>query len=440
MHFDRRRFLVNTGAAIAGAAAFTGAGRSHAMSAVVDSARFDPLNWVSVRGQFDQLSRDQIHMSSFFLVSHPRPVREAIDGHRLAIDENPFDYVEKNMFEMPGRIQASVAEYLGGQPNEVAITNSTTMGLSLVYQGLLLKAGQEILTTTHDHFVHHEAVRLAAELAGASMKKIALFDDIKNVSEQDIVGRITKAINQRTRVVGITWVHSSTGLKLPVRAIAKAIAIANEGRAANERILIVVDGVHGFGVEDVNVAELGADFFIAGTHKWMFGPRGTGIVWAKPENWRTLRMVFPAMAIEPFLAWMSDSKLNAPMQASWMTQGGFHAFEYEWSIPAAFEFHKKIGRARIADRIHSLNDQCKEGLAKMPHVKLYTPRGSKLSAGLVCFDIEGMKSADVVKKLHEKRIIASTAPYREPYVRLAPSLLNTEEEVDMTLLAIKEMG
>jgi selenocysteine lyase/cysteine desulfurase len=72
---------------------------------------------------------------------------------------------------MPGRVQASVAEYTGGKPEEVALTNSTTMGLALVYQGLPLVAGQEILTTTHDHFVHHEAIRLAAERAGASVKK-----------------------------------------------------------------------------------------------------------------------------------------------------------------------------------------------------------------------------------------------------------------------------
>ncbi len=396
--------------------------------------------WTAVRDQFDQLSRDYIHLSSFFLVSHPRGVQEAIEKHRRAIDTNPFEYVEKNMFEMPGRIQVSAAGYLGGKPEEVAVTNSTTMGLALVYHGLPLKAGQEILTTTQDHFVHHESARLSAERAGALVKKVALFDEIKSVSEAEIVARINKAITPKTRVVGVTWVHSSTGLKLPVRAIADMIAIANKGRAEADRILLVVDGVHGFGVEDENVAEMGADFFVAGTHKWMFGPRGTGIVWAKAENWKMIRMIFPAFAIEPFLAWMSDTKLNAATQVSRVTQGGFHAFEYEWALPAAFEFHKQIGRARIAERIHSLNDQCKEGLAAMKHVRLYTPRGNKLSSGLIAFEIEGMKSADVVKRLHEKHIIASLAPYRESYARLAPSLLNTPEEVETTLRHIRALA
>ena len=437
---NRRNFFISAGVSIA-AAAINASGRTSGIESELTFPNANELSfWETVRAQFDQLSRDHIHLSSFFLVSHPRPVREAIERHRNAIDANPFEYVEKNIFEMPRKIQTAVAEYLGGKPDEVAITNSTTMGLALVYHGLPLKAGQEILTTTHDHFVHHESARLSAERAGATVKKIALFENIRSVSDAEIVERIKKAITPKTRVLGVTWVHSGTGLKLPIRALASTIAEANKGRSESDRVLLVVDGVHGFGVEDESVAELGADFFIAGTHKWIFGPRGTGIVWARAENWKMIRSIFPAMALEPFMAWMSGSKLTAPTQASWITQGGFHAFEYEWALPAAFEFHKQIGRANVAQRIHSLNDQCKEGLAAMGHVRLHTPRGNKLSSGLIAFEIEGTKSADVVKRLHEKHIIASTAPYRESYARLAPSLLNTPEEIETTLRQIRALA
>ncbi len=398
------------------------------------------MSWQAVRDQFDLLARDHIHLSSFFLTSHPRVVRDEIEKHRRAIDENPFVYLEERFMTMPGVVQAAAAEYLGGKPEEVAITNSTTMGLSHVYMGLPLKAEQEILTTVHDHYVHSEAARLASERAGATVKKIALFDDISLVSEQDIVNRIKKAVTPKTRILGITWVHSSTGLKLPLRSIANVIADVNTGRAESDRIIVVVDGVHGFGVEDEVIAETGVDFFVAGTHKWIFGPRGTGIVWAKADNWKNLRLIFPATAMEPFVAWITGKEIKQTVQASWIGQGGFHAFEYAWALPAAFEFHKRIGRTRIAERIHSLNDQCKEGLAKMKHVKTYTPRGKKLSSGLVCFEVAGMKSTDVVKRLHEKKIIASVAPYRESYVRLAPSLMNTPEEIETTLREIRSIA
>ena len=428
------------GATALAAGTISAVGQSSNLKSAPENAAGDLQNWTNVREQFDLLARDYIHMSSFFLASHPRPVREAIEKYRRAIDDNPFLFVEHNMFTMPARIQAAVAEYTGGKPAEIAVTNSTTMGLALIYQGLPIAEGQEILTTAHDHFVHHEAIRLAAQRAGARVKKIELYDYLSTATESEIAGRIKKAITPKTRVVGITWVHSGTGLKLPVRLIADALAEANRGRAEADRILLVVDGVHGFGVEDESVAAMGADFFIAGTHKWIFGPRGTGIVWAKADNWKMLRMVFPAFAMATFGAWLADAELKAPVQAAWITQGGFHAFEYEWALPAAFEFHQKIGRARIAARIHALNDQMKEGLAKIPRVRLYTPRGNRLSSGLICFEIDGMKSEEVVKRLLEKRIVASTAPYKTAYARLAPSLLNTPEEIETTLGEIKKLS
>src|SRR5688572_25725021 len=199
---NRRQFLLRSGVSLTAATLATP--RMQAIPPIDSTSEHN--RWSSVRNQFDQLSPDYIHLSSFFIASHPRPVREAIEKHRQAIDSNPFVYLEEHMFEMPAKIQASVAEYIGGKPEEIAITNNTTMGLALVYHGLTIKRSQEILTTTHDHFVHHEAIRLAAERSESTVKKIALFDDIEKVSEGDIVARIKKGITAKTRVVGVTWV------------------------------------------------------------------------------------------------------------------------------------------------------------------------------------------------------------------------------------------
>lgn len=433
---DRRHFLAATGCAVA-TKSLSASDPSSSLTFASASPN-DSRDWASVREQFD-LTRDYIHLSSFFLTSHPRPVREAIEKHRREIDANPFLYVEQHMFQMPEQVRAAVAEYLGGQTDEVALTNSTTMGLAFVYHGLPVKAGQEILTTTHDHYVHHEAIRLAAERSGASVKKIALFDDFNSITEEDIVQRIRKAVTSRTRAVGITWVHSGTGLKVPVRRIAEALAEINQGRDEAERALLIVDGVHGLGVEDELVARMGCDFFVAGTHKWIFGPRGTGLIWAKADTWRQMRPTFPAFAVGPFAAWLRGETPRG-MEAGWIAPGGFHSFEYAWALPAAFAFHKQIGRSRITERIRSLNKQCKEGLARMAHLKLYTPRASELSAGLICFGVEGMKPEEIVARLLARRIIASTAPYAVPFARLAPSLLNSPEEIEMTLREISALA
>ncbi|CAN5835306.1 hypothetical protein BH18ACI4_BH18ACI4_20700 [soil metagenome] len=96
--------------------------------------------------------------------------------------------------------------------------------------------------------------------------------------------------------------HSGSGLKVPVRRVAEAITEVNAGRAEADRIFLIVDGVHGLGVEDETIAQMGCDFFIAGTHKWIFGPRGTGLIWAKASTWKTMRPTMPAFDFGPFTA------------------------------------------------------------------------------------------------------------------------------------------
>lgn len=436
MTINRRQFLAATGATVTNG--LLTAKQTNSSSRKASGKAGDHQDWQFVRAQFD-LARDYVHLSSFFLASHPRPVREAIEQHRRGIDDNPLLYAEPRLFAMPWPTHVAAAEYLGGKPDEVALTNSTTMGLAFVYHGLPLKAGQEILTTTHDHYVHHESIRLAADRAGASVKKISLYDDAKSISEEDMVRRIKQAITAKTRAVGITWVHSSTGVKVPVRRIAAMLNEINASRSEATQVLLIVDGVHGFGVEDETVAQMGCDFFVAGTHKWIFGPRGTGLIWAKTDSWKMMRPTFPTADFNSFAAWMRGETPHGMIPAG-VFPGGFHAFEYVWALPAAFDFHQRIGRTRIAERIHHLNDQCKEGLAQMRHVKLHTPRGNKLSAGFVCFDIEGLKPKEVVERLLARHIIASASPYAASCARIAPSLLNSPEEIETTLREIRALA
>ncbi len=393
-----------------------------------------PQDWAWVRDQFE-LRRDLAHFATFYLVSHPRPVREAIEALRRALDENPFEVVDHGLFNKPDEVRRAAAAYLGGRPEDVGLTRSTTEGIALIYAGLRLRPGQEILTTTHDHYVHHESIRLAAQRGGAEVRRVPLYDEGSRAAEDEIVERLRRAVRRATRVIGMTWVHSSTGVKLPIRSIAAAVAQVNRSREAADRVLLVVDGVHGFGVEDEAAADLGCDFFAAGTHKWIFGPRGTAIVWGRREAWERVQPSIPAFEMPPFMAWQHGVD-PGPTQGAWMSPGGFHAYEHMWALPAAFAFHKEIGRARIAGRIHEMNPRLKDGLAGLRHVTLHTPRAPGLSAGLVAFEVAGLPPKDVVRRLRERRITASTSPYLQSFARLSGSILNTPEEVDAAVAAV----
>lgn len=440
---DRRDFLVRTGLALSAAVLTANVPLSRALAGL---ARPSPLvaqpprldSWEAVRDQFP-LARDVIHMSCFFLASHPTTVREAIEVHRRGLDENPRGYWLDHSERLEGAVLGAAADYLGVNPTDIALTDSTTMGLGLLYGGLTLRQGEEVLTTVHDHYSTEMSLRLRAQRTGASIRQIPLYRKLETVSRDELVDTLVSAVRPQTRIVAVTWVHSSTGLKLPIREMADALAKINAGRPESDRALLCVDGVHGLGVEDVRMEDLGCDFFIAGTHKWLFGPRGTGLVWGHPRAWPVANATIPTFNFEAYRVWMKETPPKEIPHGAIMTPGGFHSFEHRWALNEAFRFHQAIGKARIAERIRSLNDQLKEGLAKMQHVKLRTPRARDLSAGIVCFEVDGWKPEQVVEHLHERRIMGSVTPYATKYVRLAPSLLTLPEEVEKTLQEIRSI-
>lgn len=435
LDLDRRSFLVRTGLTISTALLSGGLPGSLAAPPASPNA-FD--DWEAIRAQF-HLSRRLIHLAGFFLASHPKTVREAIERHRAGLDADPIGYWLEHEEKQEAAVLRAAADYLGVDPTDIALTDSTTMGLGLLYGGLQLREGQEILTTTHDHYSTETSLRLRAERTGATVRQVPLYRSLNDVSRDELVDSLRKSITPATRIVAVTWVHSSTGLKLPIRDMAAAIQMINRARDERDQVIFSVDGVHALGVEDFRLSDLGCDFLIAGTHKWMFGPRGTGLVWGSQKAWPVAQAIIPTFNTQAYDMWMKLTPPRSLPQSIYMTPGGFHSFEHRWALEEAFKFHLAIGKSRVTRRIYELNQQLKRGLAAMPHVTLHTPVSQDLSAGIVCFEIAGMTPSQVVGRLRQRGIVGSVTPYATQYARLAPGVLNFPEEIEKTLAAVRAL-
>lgn len=393
--------------------------------------------WSEVRSQFS-LDKGKIHMALMLLSSHPKPVQDAIDMHRERFNANPTEYWENHFQTVIPRITNAAAQYLNCKPGEIALTDSTTQGLGTLYNGFKLDTSDEILTTTHDHYSTEKALDYAVTKTGASLNRISLYENPSEASVDEILGNLKAGITPNTKLVAVTWVHSSTGVKLPIKKMSELIQEVNAKRSSGKRIYLAVDGVHGFGVEDITMESMGCDFFVAGTHKWLFGPRGTGIIWAKEDAWDQIIPTIPPFSRE-YAVWLGLMSKDVLTFSDRFTPGGFHAFEHRWSLDTAFHFHQEIGKSRVEERTHYLNVRLKKELKQMSHVTLHTPISSELSAGINCFEVEGLGPAEIVNKLYEQRIVASTSPYRESYARLTPCIINTEEEVMTCIKAVQKL-
>ncbi|HRI38551.1 MAG TPA: hypothetical protein PLO50_08355, partial [Nitrospira sp.] len=142
-NLGRRDFLVRTGLAL-GAALLADAHNHARANSSSPQGKFE--SWENIKAQFP-LSPQLIHLAAFFLASHPTPVREAIERHRAGLDADPIGYWFDHEEKQEATVLQAAAEYLGADPTDIALTDSTTMGLGLLYGGLKLGNEQEILTT-----------------------------------------------------------------------------------------------------------------------------------------------------------------------------------------------------------------------------------------------------------------------------------------------------
>jgi selenocysteine lyase/cysteine desulfurase len=422
-----RRRLIGAAAGVAGAAGLA-ACRPESAAPPAAAAPFDPRSWPSVRAQF-ALRPDVAHLSAFVFAPHPAPVRAAVEQHRHGFDVDAIGYLHANEGPAEDAVVTAAATYLGAGPDEIAFTDSTTMGLGLVYAGLRLRPGEEILTTEHDFYATHEALRLRAAAHGTVVKRVRLYAEAASATVDGVVAAVLDALTPRTRVLALTWVHSSTGVRLPVRAIADAVR-----ERAGDRVLICVDGVHGLGAVDATPADLGADFLIAGTHKWLFGPRGTGVVVGSPAGWAAYTPVIPTFDRRAFTGPGAGMRGGGAA-----TPGGYHTFEHRWALAEAFGFHAAVGRARVAGRTAALATALKTGLAGVPGVTVHTPAAPELSAGVVCCAVDGVDAGQAVRRLADANVVASVTPYEQQLLRFGPSIVNDEDDVARAVAAVRSL-
>ena len=336
------------------------------------------------------------HFDAFLFAAHDQPVRDAIERHRRVFYQGAATYLNVHPGLFVRAFAAATARHLQVMTSELAFTDSTTMGLGLVYRGLI-ESGDEVLTTTHDHYATYESLRLA----GARVKRVTLYDDPAKATADEMLSRLEQAITPKTKVVALTWVHSSTGVRIPVEQLEIGPTL-------------VIDGVHGLAATTPRKV---GDVFIAGTHKWLGGPRGTGLIWT--EDFRPIKGTIPSF--DP----------TGPR----FTPGGWHSFEHRWALAEAFE----AWPADAPERIAQLASRLKDGLAELPHVRLITPRDPDVSAGIVCFEVDGVDASTVVSRLLERRIRASVTPYAIQYARLGTSLHVDAADVDAAVGSVKAL-
>ncbi len=365
----------------------------------------DPAYWARVRAQY-LIPEDRIFLNPATLGAQPGVVVDAVVEHTRRTAET---YPPRTDWSA---LKEAVGALLNADPAGLVFPRNTTEAMNFVANGLELAPGDEVLTTDHEHIGGLCCWELAAARRGVKLRQLPL--PVPASSREEIMALFRDAVTPDTRVISLSHVTFTNGTVLPVSEL---VALCRE-----RGLICVVDGAHPPGMMRVDMKALGPpDFYASSPHKWLGAPQGTGLLWMA-EPWR--ERLWPTEASG---GW-DDLSLGA------------HRFNHLGTLDesrlaglhAAVGFHQAIGSDRVEARCRSLRKRLRDALETLPGITIATPRDETLSAGVVAFKLDDLESLELQRRLVKAGNVRTrvVSEYGYGWMRLAPHVYNTEEEVE----------
>jgi selenocysteine lyase/cysteine desulfurase len=311
-----------------------------------------------------------------------------------------------------------MAAFVGAEPGEIAVTMNTPDSLSILATGIPWLPGDRIVITDLEFPANaHPWLNLAKQ----GVEVVIVPSRCGCIPIEDLVA----AMDNRTRLVSLSWVQFSTGYRSDLRAIAQA--------CHEKGIYLAVDAMQGLGALCFDVRELGVDFFAAASHKWLCGPTGVGWFYCRRDLIDAVEVKIIGHASYergPHDSWLdyrtelwSDARRFEPGLVNFLGLSG---------LEAALDLLLEVGMARVEAQIKHITDSLAQGLLERGY-QLAAPRGTRDWSGIVSFASDRYMPSD----LHKRLEVAGVSTTRhDDHIRVSPHFYNSDEEIERLLTAL----
>lgn len=375
---DRLQFLRRLGL---GAGLLVG-GRVHAATGEAESTGWPPTPavadspelWRAVRAQYP-IEEGLVYLNCGGLGPSPRPVLDILDLTARALQHR----VETGHF-FHEEARAVVAKFFGAQPDEICFTRNATEGNSIIAAGLALRAGDEVIFESHAHPGGSLPWLNQARQNGIVVRT---FEPDATTPEGNLE-RVAALVTPRTRVIQVSHITATTGLVMPVRALADF--------AREKNLWLHVDGAQSAGMIPVDLSALRCDSYATSGHKWLGGPRETGVLFIRADR---VDRVAPL-----HIGAYSSGDFDFSGQLVY-TQG-VRRHEYGTrnaaavvAVAEATRFQTTIGRERLAAHGARLASRLVAELQALPRVTVLTPQRAEMRASMATFQVDGRTASEL---------------------------------------------
>src|SRR6266566_3576493 len=373
-----------------------------------EQAAMDEDYWAIIQNSFT-VTRGIINLNNGGVSPIPRIVTDALVRYTWE-QEDATAYTMWQILEPQSEtIRTGLAELFGCDREEIAITRNASESLEILLMGMNFKPGDEILTTTQDYPRMLTTLRQREKRENLKLKLIQIPIPPKNLNE--IAAAFEKGITERTRLILISHMINITGQITPVKAVCDL--------ARARGIETIVDGAHSFAQFYFKQKDLGCDYFGTSLHKWLFAPKGTGMLYVKRDK---IEKLWPLMAAEA--KQVSDIRKFEEI--------GTHSAAPKLAIGEALLFHNGIGSKRKEARLRYLSRYWMNRLKDVPKIRFNTSFDPNQSCAIGNVQIDGTDPNAVTKYLFDKHHIFTVPIVHEEFqgIRITPNVYTTLSELD----------
>jgi len=333
---------------------------------------------------------DLVYLDNAATTHKPQSVLDAVDRLYTEANANVHRALYSLGSESTERFENSrtkVADFINSNSaKEIIFTSGTTEAINLLARSLgdTLKPGDEILISEMEHHSNIVPWQLAAQRTGATLNYIP----ITETGELDL-SKPDHYFKPNTKIVSITHISNVLGTINPVKKLAE---MAHEMSA-----LLIVDGAQGVPHLQLNVQDLGCDFYAFSGHK-MLGPTGIGILWGKTE---LLDKMDPFMGGGEMIETVSmeSSTWN---EIPYKFEAGTPNFAQAVGLGAAVDYLKTIGMSTIAEHENTLTTYALNKINQIEGIRIHGSADER--AGVISFNVDGIHPHDLAQFLNEDNI------------------------------------
>ena len=425
---DRRDFLSAVGKGVGLAALSSAAigGMLDELNAAVknvahltpDEAAMDEDFWFEIQQAFT-VTRGIVNLNNGGVCPSPRIVTESFVKYTWEQEDLPAYIMWQVLEPQQENVRTGLAEIFGCDPEEIAITRNASESLETLLMGMDFASGDEILTTTQDYPRMLTTLRQREQREKLTLKLIKV--PIAPDDPMAIAKAFEAGITAKTKLILISHVINITGQITPVKAVCEM--------ARSRGIETIVDGAHSFAHFNFKQADLGCDYFGTSLHKWLYAPKGTGLLYVKKDK---IPKIWPLMA--------ADQKQATDIRK--YEEIGTHSAAMKLAIGEAILFHNGIGGARKEARLRYLTNYWASRLKDLPNIRYNTALDGKQSCGIANVQITGVDTGALQSHLMNKHKIFTVGIMHDEFqgLRITPNVYTRLEELDRFVAVMTDVS